>query len=771
MKDASPARIGRATNAAAIVTAAVIAAIFATAQSSAADRQILRHYVPSTVKQMGLRPVGTPSDTMTLDLVIGLPLRDRERLETLLQQLYDPASSNFHHWITPQVFGEMFGPTEADYQTLCNFARANGLTIITTYPDHTLLKVRTSVANINKVFHVTMRLYQHPQEARTFYAPDNEPSLDLNLPILHITGLDNYIIPRHSSGGSSPGGGSFTGKDFRAAYLPNVSLDGSGQRVGIYDGPHGFNQSDITMYEDETGISRHVTVTKVLVDAIDAPVDNFSGEVTLDIQMAIAMAPGLSQVLVYEDTGNIIDALKRMAMDNVAKQLSLSWQPPPQDANAEAVYQQIATQGQSFLGSSADDGAYYSAIENVPTDSACTSGIPCQEQPGCCWNSTTPPCTRVACVVPQWATDSNITIVGGTVLTTSEPAGTWQLETVWKQSGGGWQEGKGGAQSEDDYPTLPTWQQSIDMSANHGSTKYRNSPDVSMVAQNVFTVFKGANSAADGTSASAPLWAGLIALVNQQAAKFGKPSVGFLNPAIYALGKSAFYTSYFHDITAGDNLTPYNTQPDNEHMYRATKGYDLCTGWGTPNGISLINALALGARALTARIHYVGSGTCDPGPRAQSTATFALDVEGGTPPFTYRWYEQGKPVMSGGKNGPPEISLKIPLLGKSLTISATVTDQADASVRTAIKVSGLDPSVAEAEENLCKFVPQMDRFKHPLYINPGDPGPLDFQFSPYSRSELDTLEKLLKEISVATKSLQQRTAPANTESNRTQPHN
>ena len=89
-----------------------------------------------------------------------------------------------------------------------------------------------------------------------------------------------------------------------------------------------------------------------------------------------------------------------------------------------------------------------------------------------------------------------------------------------------------------------------------------------------------------GTSLAAPLWAGLVALANQQAAANGQPPVGFANPALYAIGKSTSYQSCFHDITTGSN-----TNSSSPTKYRAVAGYDLCTGLGTPNGGNLIPAL------------------------------------------------------------------------------------------------------------------------------------------------------------------------------------
>jgi hypothetical protein len=118
----------------------------------------------------------------------------------------------------------------------------------------------------------------------------------------------------------------------------------------------------------------------------------------------------------------------------------------------------------------------------------------------------------------------------------------------------------------------------------------RNFPDVAMVAENFVVVADNGSTVTEdwGTSFAAPLWAGFMALVNQEAAAHGQPPVGFLNPALYAIGQSADYTNCFHDITVGNNATATSGG-----LFPAVPGYDLCTGWGSPKGSNLIYALAL----------------------------------------------------------------------------------------------------------------------------------------------------------------------------------
>ncbi len=537
----------------------------------AAGWKTLYSHVPAAISRLHLQPLGNLSGSTNLHLAIGLPLRNREALTNLLQQLYDPASPNYHHFLTPERFTEMFGPSEQDYQAVIAFAKTSGFTVTGTCSNRTLVDVSGKVADIQKAFHVTMRLYRHPTENRYFYAPDVEPSVPSALPILQVSGLENYDLPHPQiitmptgslpQAGSGPGGG-YSASDIREAYVPGTSLTGAGQNVGLlqFDG---FYAADVAQYVTANNIKNPPQVVVVPVDGGVATPGPGNEEVAMDIEMTMAMAPGVSTIYVYEapnSTGLWVDLLNSMANNNSAKQLSCSWgggeEPNP---SAEQIFQQMAAQGQSFYNAVGDTAAF---IPNINP--------------------------------PAFPSDSpNITQVGGTVLTTSS-SGDYSSETVWNTPDipreNTYQGSSGGVSL---YYAIPTWQQGISMVANHGSTTNRNMPDVALLADNIWIIFDNGVSGpyGGGTSSAAPLWAGFTALVNQQSAASGLPSVGFVNPALYAIGKGPNYTADFHDIATGGNtnsLSPMN--------YLAVPGYDLCTGLGTPNGANLINALAPQAR-------------------------------------------------------------------------------------------------------------------------------------------------------------------------------
>ena len=231
-----------------------------------AQTQPLPGHVPAAVAH--LTAAGRLEGSRELKLAIGLPLRDKAGLTNLLQEIYDPASPDYHHFLTPAQFAERFGPTEEDYQAVTAFATAHGLKVTATHPNRTLLDVTGAVSDIEKALHVTMRTYAHPRENREFYAPDVEPSLDLAAPVLNIGGLDNYLLPHPMNlrkkpadgvaalvpaSGSGPAG-AYLGHDFRAAYVPGLALTGAGQSVGLVEFD-GYYLSDITNYAGMAGLA------------------------------------------------------------------------------------------------------------------------------------------------------------------------------------------------------------------------------------------------------------------------------------------------------------------------------------------------------------------------------------------------------------------------------------------------------------------------------------------------------------------------------------
>ena len=248
-----------------------------------------------------------------MNLVITLPLRNQHELDQFLKDVYDPANANYHQFLTVDQFTEQFGPTQAQYDAVVNFAHANGLTVGPTSPNRLTVQVSGTAANVEAAFHVTLGLYQHPTESRTFYGPDREPTTGLSFSLWHVSGLDDFSLP-HPAGlsknplgaaaksnattGSGPSA-SFLGSDMRAAYYGG-SLTGSGQSVGLLE-YYGTDLADLTTYFKNAGQTNNVPVT--LIDRRNQHHLCFSQlrrhRANAGHDEAPGMAPGLSSLVVY----------------------------------------------------------------------------------------------------------------------------------------------------------------------------------------------------------------------------------------------------------------------------------------------------------------------------------------------------------------------------------------------------------------------------------------------------------------------------------------
>jgi subtilase family serine protease len=508
----------------------------------------------------GAQVVGRLPGSQQVNLALTLALHNEAQLDTLLNQLSDPSSPNYRQFLTMEQFAAQFGPTAGDYAKAIAFAQSYGFAIANTAPNRLVLDVSGAASDIEQAFQVKMQVYQDPAENRTFYAPDVEPSVPPGIPVEGVAGLTTFAPPRpmlkyavagevvHPNTTGSGPGGQFLGSDIRAAYAPGIALTGAGQAVGLLEfGP--YNLDDVTNYFKNINQPLNVPIVNVLLDGVSgvcgAGCDD--GEEAIDIQQSISMAPGLSAVIVYEGNSDV-DILNRMATDNIAKQLSCSFGWLPADPKSDRpIFKEFLAQGQNLFVASGDGGAY-----------------------------TPPGCTSNCNIMYYPEDDPHITAAGGTDLTTNGPGGAWQSEKAWVGSGGGI--------STNGFP-IPSYQVPVIDSSNRGSTTLRNIPDVAAEANtdNYYCANGSCQGGVGGTSLAAPRWAGFLALANEQA---NGPAAGFVNSMVYRLGQGSDYGSAMHDITVGNN---YN--PESPHLFPAVTGYDLVTGWGSPAGQTLLNAL------------------------------------------------------------------------------------------------------------------------------------------------------------------------------------
>jgi kumamolisin len=529
-------------------------------------QSMFTHHVRDAVRSGRAQANGRLPGNRTMNLNIVLPLRDPAGLEAFLEDVYNPSSPNYRNFLTPQEFTARFGPTQSDYDAVLQFARVHGFTVTGGTRDAMDVQVSGPVSAVEAAFHVTMRTYKHPTENRTFYGPDTEPTTDLAFNLWHVSGLDNYSIPvtrlvsksdyaaahgidvskvvANATTGSGPSA-SFLGSDMRAAYYGG-SLTGAGQTLGLWEFV-GTDLADLnTYYKNVTGGAPPITPVLDSVDGTNVNcTDNSAGgncddtEQTLDMTQALGMAPALSKLVVYigsTDTA-ILGAMSTTSTKapTLPMTIGCSWGWTPVDPSTlDPYFEKMSAQGQTFYAASGDSSTWSSRNEAWPAD------------------------------------DANVESVGGTDLVTASAAGPWKSETAWADSGGG---------ISPDRIAIPSWQQiaGVINSSNRGSTTYRNGPDVSANAN--FTFYTCADQKAclaneyGGTSFAAPMWAAYTALVNQQLAENGaSKGVGFINPTIYQQNVGSGYAADFHDITSGTSGS-----------YSAVTGYDLVTGWGSPN--------------------------------------------------------------------------------------------------------------------------------------------------------------------------------------------
>ncbi len=575
--------------------APIAVALMSFARSAVAQQPLHGNHVPQIVSSGEAKSLGALAGGQHLKLAIALPLRNEDQLDALLKTIYDPASPNFHHYLSSDDFTAQYAPTQADYDKAVAWAKSQGFTVTATTVNRRLIDVDGSVDVIRQVFHIGLNTYTDAVTGRTFHAPDTEPTVNAPVEIYAVAGLSDAHPkhPHYRKGGAVPFGltnapgvsvvgnaqesaqaiahitgsgpsNTYLPSDMRKAYYPSGSLTGAGQTVGIFSFD-GYLASDLTLFYSKTGMANTVPVKNVLVNGYNGACFGFTssgqedpstcddGEQILDIVQVEGMAPGLTQILFYEGD-SATDVLNQMATDNTAKVLSSSWGGGDFGTASDPSFKQFQAQGQSYLNATGDSGQFNSSTYDPPS------------------------------------VDANITQVGGTDLVTNGAGGPWSSETGWLDSGGGYYTGT----------AIPSYQQlsGVINSSNKGSTTLRNAPDIAAEADfDNSTVIDGSFATGyGGTSYATPRWAGFIALANQQSVAAGKSTLGFLNTAIYNIGVSSTYTSNFHDITSGNNKPSAGSGSG----FNAVTGYDLVTGWGSPTGQTLINTLTGGSTAPTA---------------------------------------------------------------------------------------------------------------------------------------------------------------------------
>jgi subtilase family serine protease len=541
---------------------------------------------------------GAVSSSLPIERMILALRRDPQKqaeLEKYLIELHDPASSNFHRWLTPREFGARFGPPAEDIDAITGWLRSHGFVVEEVARSGAWINFSGSAGNVERAFHTPIHTYL--VNGRTYHANAQDPAIPRGLSdvVAGVVTLHDFprkvmnsgarpltqagISPDYTYGTShylSPG-------DFSTIYnvsaLYAVGIDGSGQSIAIVGRAHP-PASNWTTFRSMMGLPANPP--QVIVNGPDpgALDPNENAEADLDVEWSGAVAKNAAIIFVTSKSTYATDGVDLSAQyivnNNLSPVMSTSFGSCEAElGTAENIFynnlwQQAAAQGISSFVSSGDSGAAgcdpgsasagtglgVNGLASTPYNIA-VGGTQFNEGAGSYWSTTNGPGYASALsYIPEITWNESGSMAGG--------AGLWATG--------------GGASSR--Y-ARPAWQTAPGVPANGKRTV----PDVSLnaAAHVAYLVqSQGALYAINGTSASSPSFAGLMALVVQ---KTGQRQ-GNANTRLYQLGNAQYASGgepVFHDITSGNNSVP------NVTGYSSAAGYDPATGLGSINAATLVN--------------------------------------------------------------------------------------------------------------------------------------------------------------------------------------
>src|ERR1700678_3844280 len=512
----------------------------------------------------GAREVGPANPNETVDATIRLRSRAGKKPIIDPEEFTKPVEKRKLY--SREQFAQEHGANPADIARVEKFAQEYNLKVKEESAPRRTVILSGTVSAMNKAFGVELKRYAHPGgEYRGRTGQIHLPA-DLHEVVEGVFGLDNrpqakpHFRRRHARAGARAAtvNVSYTPVQVATLYDYPTSVDGTGECIALVELGGGFNPTDRNNYWSQLNLSKTPTVSAVSVgNGSNNPTGDPNGpdgEVMLDIEVAGSITPGAKIVAYFAENtdAGFLNAITTAVHDstNNPSVVSISWGGPESSWTQQAMtsmdeaFQSAAAMGVTVCVAAGDDGS---------TDGV-TDGLNHVDFP---------------------ASSPNVLACGGSELVASGHSIT--SETVWNELAHN--EGATGGGISDVFP-LPSYQSSagVPPSANPNHNVGRGLPDVTANADpttGYVTLVDGKPDVIGGTSAVAPLWAGLIALINES---IGKPG-GFINPLLY---QNAAADDDFNDITTGNN-----------GAYSAGKGWDACSGLGSPIGTQV--AAALGA--------------------------------------------------------------------------------------------------------------------------------------------------------------------------------
>jgi subtilase family serine protease len=525
-------------------------AVLALRRAAGADRAAPRSPAP--------RLLGPTRGASVVDFSLVLRLPGQRRLSRFLEQLYDPRSRAFHHFIDAKLFGDRFGISRPVLHTAVRALTAEGVQVTAEYPQRTAIDARAPAAVVERLFGVRLMDYLGPG-GRRFHAPTGQPSIPalLSRAVSAVGGLDGRFVPTADdvpAGGLAPSEASIA---YDVTPLHELGIEGQGEKLAIISFGT-YQPSSLVAFDRQFGLPLQEPAQQGLGSGATDSSADAQGEVELDLDIAHEIAPR-AQLIDYnagfldssgvETLGSVID---RIVADGKADIVSDSYgvcelaEDTADLQRGERAIEAAEAHGITIFKSTGDAGAYE--------------------------------CQRLKAsdhrLSVEWpASSPGVVAVGGTSLSVGVD-GAYAGETAWQDTLS--QQGGGGGLSA--IYQRPPWQRApgVENGYSNGS---REVPDVSANADTAsgWSVYQGGQlTQVGGTSAASPFWAAAMLLIEQYAQRHGIRRLGFVDPTLYAIASSPQPFTPFHDITVGAN-----------RFYPATAGWDFATGLGSPDVYNL----------------------------------------------------------------------------------------------------------------------------------------------------------------------------------------
>jgi kumamolisin len=513
----------------------------------------------------GAREIGPANPSEKVDVTIRLRSRAGKKPIVNADEFKKPIVERTI--LSRKDFEQVHGADPDSIARVESFAREHGLTVKEKSPARRTVILSGTVTAMNQAFGVELKQYESPSGRYRGRTGTVQLPAELQDVVEGVFGLDNrpqakpHFRRRRGLGGVRPAaqaqGVSYTPPQVAALYDFPTGIDGSGECIALIELGGGYNPADLSNYWSQLQLTETPTVSAVPVgNGSNNPTGDANGpdgEVMLDIEVAGSIAPG-AKIVVYfaENTdAGFLNAITTAVHDstNNPSIVSISWGGPESSWTPQAMtsmdqaFQSAAAMGVAVCVAAGDDGS---------TDGV-NDGLNHVDFP---------------------ASSPNVLACGGTELVAS--GNTITSETVWNELANN--EGATGGGISDFFSPVPSWQSAANVppSANPNHNVGRGVPDVAGDADPTTgydTLVDGQSGVIGGTSAVAPLWAGLIALINQS---LGKPA-GFVNPLLYQNPSGDF-----NSITSGNN-----------GAYSAGPGWNPCTGLGSPIGTQIAAVLGV----------------------------------------------------------------------------------------------------------------------------------------------------------------------------------